>query len=264
MRGLRLTAKRVVALVVVAGAVVALRVTLTSAFDPNALWRIVSDRCVPNELEHASPVPCAQVDVKDGTERGYAVLKDNAPSKPHHYLLIPTRHISGIESPLILEPSTPAYFQFAWEARSFVASSVHARLAWDMIGLAVNSAVNRSQDQLHIHIDCIRREIRELLRDNEDALTSHWSEVVMRPPDPSYWALKIDTPSLAGKNPFLMLADGLSSAKDHMNLETLVVAGAVFRDGKKGFYLLSRQASETMPAHGEDLLDMRCELADAQ
>jgi hypothetical protein len=46
-----------------------------------------------------------------------------------------------------------------------------------------------------------------------------------------------------------------------MGLETLVVIGAVFADGSKGFYMLSRRAGVFSTAHGEDLLDPACALA---
>jgi CDP-diacylglycerol pyrophosphatase len=66
------------------------------------LWRIVNSECVPNQKEHGNPAPCSDVNISKGVDSGFAVLKDNAPSKPHAYLLIPTRRITGIESAAVL------------------------------------------------------------------------------------------------------------------------------------------------------------------
>src|ERR1700743_379655 len=74
------------------------------AANPNALWQIVSEKCVPAAQAGATPNTCALVDARGG----YALLKDiNGVAQ---YLLIPTTRISGIESPLILEPQSPNYW----------------------------------------------------------------------------------------------------------------------------------------------------------
>jgi CDP-diacylglycerol pyrophosphatase len=179
------------------------------------------------------------VKVSKGTDSGFAILKDNSPLKPHAYLLIPTQHIMGIESATILAPDAPNYFSDAWEERAYLINQFKVPLAWDMVGLAVNSAKERSQNQLHIHIDCIRSDIHNILRSQEDALDDHWSELKLAAPDHPYMIMKVVADSLDGLNPFRLLADGISGARENMDLETLVVVGAVFRDGKRGFYLLS-------------------------
>src|SRR5438874_2670182 len=46
------------------------------AADPDALWKIVHDRCVPDAQQRGDPAPCAMVDLREGTANGYAVLKD--------------------------------------------------------------------------------------------------------------------------------------------------------------------------------------------
>jgi CDP-diacylglycerol pyrophosphatase len=131
-----------------------------------------------------------------------------------------------------------------------------------MVGLAVNSAKDRSQNQLHIHIDCIRSDIRNILRSQENVLDDHWSELTLGAPDHPYMVMKLATESLNGINPFQLLADGISRAEEHTDLETLVVVGAVFKDGKRGFYLLSSRHRAGTSAHGEDLLAPNCRVAD--
>src|SRR5260221_10222820 len=81
----------------------------------DALWEVVHNICVPGQLQRHDPKPCLQVDLKDGIEKGFAILKD--PRGLAQFLLIPTARISGIESPVILGPGATNYFASAWEAR---------------------------------------------------------------------------------------------------------------------------------------------------
>ena len=72
------------------------------AADPSALWKIVNGQCVPHEETEHSPSPCAKVDIADGVEKGFVVLKDR--NGIAQFLLIPTARISGIDDPAILAP----------------------------------------------------------------------------------------------------------------------------------------------------------------
>lgn len=234
---------------------------LAAKADRDALWNLVERGCVPDQQEHGNPAPCAQVDLSAGAEGGFVVLKDNDRWKPHAFLLIPTKRLPGIESPELLAAGAPNYFQHAWAARAHLMSLLKLELAWDMVGLAVNSAADRTQDQLHIHIDCIRPEIRDALRGNEDAINDQWSELNLPAPDHPYMAIKLAADSLGESDPFQLLADGNLDAKDQMGLETLALVGAVFKNGTRGFYALSSRHVAGMPATSEDLLDPTCALA---
>jgi hypothetical protein len=44
--------------------------------DPDALWKLVHDKCVPAQEQNGDPAPCALVDLREGDARGYVVLKD--------------------------------------------------------------------------------------------------------------------------------------------------------------------------------------------
>src|SRR5689334_17150109 len=142
-----------------------LLVSYTWAADPDALWNIVHGQCVPDQQEHDNPKPCAMVALQDGLERGYAVLKDLRGAA--QFLLIPTARISGIERPKLLVSDAPNYFAAAWQARSYVDARAHRILPRESISLAINSRVSRTQNQLHIHIDCIRTDVRDALRKHE-------------------------------------------------------------------------------------------------
>ncbi len=87
------------------------------AGNPDALWHIVHDRCVPNQQTHADPKPCALVDLRGGDDRGYAILKDLVGLT--QYLLIPVARLMGIESAELLLPGAPNYFADAWRERGY-------------------------------------------------------------------------------------------------------------------------------------------------
>src|ERR1700719_362366 len=42
----------------------------------DVLWQIVNKMCVPEQTQNHDPKPCAEVDLKEGSGRGFAILKD--------------------------------------------------------------------------------------------------------------------------------------------------------------------------------------------
>jgi CDP-diacylglycerol pyrophosphatase len=246
-----------------AAALVALFAVRGIAADPDALWKIVHDRCVPDQENTGQPTPCALVDLRGGAERGYAVLKDRAGVA--QFLLIPSARLAGIESPELLAPGAPNYWQAAWQARRFVESRLPRKLARDEIGLAINSASGRSQGQLHIHVDCLRQDAREMLRAHQGEIGSGWSMPGFALGGHRYLAMRIDGDDLRDVDPFKLLADGVPGARASMASQTLAMTGASFADGKDGFLLLADHVD--LPAgdraSGEELLDHDCALAKA-
>ncbi len=253
---------RSVSLLGLAALLVVLSAVWGWAADPDALWKIVHDRCVPNAERSGQPAPCALVDLRDGADRGYAVLKDVVGVA--QFLLIPTSRLGGIESPELLAPDGPNYWEAAWQARSYVEDKVQRRLPRDAIGLAINSASGRTQAQLHIHVDCLRADVRAFLRAHEDEIGPGWTPPSFRLNDHPYRAMRIDG-ELRGADPFKLLADGIPGARESMGSETLVMVGASFADGRDGFYLLADRVDRLAGdrASGEELLDHDCALAKA-
>src|SRR5687768_14018837 len=126
----------------------------------NALWEVVNNICVPGYSKHHDPKPCLGVSLNGGIDKGFAILKD--PRVMSRFLLVPTIPVSGIESPTILKPNATNYLARAWEARTRIEEQLERTVPENWVGLAVNSAASRSQDQLHIHIGCIRVEVHEV------------------------------------------------------------------------------------------------------
>ncbi|HXA24513.1 MAG TPA: CDP-diacylglycerol diphosphatase [Acetobacteraceae bacterium] len=224
--------------------------------DANALWHIVSEQCVADQKQNHSPVPCAEVNLAGG----YAVLKDLIGNT--QFLLIPTTRMSGIESADVLSPSAPNYWADAWQARSFVEDRVRRHLPRDMIGLAINSISGRTQNQLHIHIDCIRLDVHAALREHAAAIGTHWSRFPVPLVGHDYMAMRVEQAELGAINPFVLLADGVAGARSDMAHETLVVIGDSFQ-GKDGFVLLAGHATPATGnwGAGEQLLDHACAAA---
>ncbi len=247
---------------VAAGLVIALFAAVVAAqADPNALWNIVHGQCVPDERQHGDPKPCAEVELGSGLAGGYAVLKDIRGAT--QYLLIPTRQIGGIESRALLEPHAANYFADAWRARHLVDKVLGHSMPRDTLSLAINSELARSQNQLHIHIDCVRADVRDALRRERAAIGRSWKPLPVSLAGHRYSAMRITGRSLAGHDPFKLLARGVPGAAADMGQHTLVVVGMQYAHSGPGFVILDDHAD---PGHGDDaggeeLQDHTCALA---
>lgn len=166
----------------------------------------------------------------------------------YQYLVLPLARVSGIESPALQAPDAPNYFADAWAARFYVEAALHASLPRDSLSLVVNSAPGRSQDQSHIHVDCIRPDVRATLRHLLPAITEQWHPLSdpLPPHRHDYQARWVDGETLA-VDPFKVLAEALPHG-DTMASHSLVVVGAYSPDGHPGFILLSGHAD---PAQGD-------------
>jgi len=226
------------------------------ARDPNALWFVVHDLCVPDQRQFGSSSPCTEVDLA----AGHVILK--APSGPTHFLLIPTARVTGIEDPAILLPGAPNYWAQAWQARRYVEQRAGRTLGRDEISLAINSIDGRTQDQLHIHIDCIKPDVRAALHAHAAAIGPYWAPFPVLLAGSYYLAERIDGSDLTGVNPFRLLA-ALPQARAAMARETLVATGETGPDGHPGFILLAGRAVPAVRENGggEDLQDHSCALA---
>ena len=230
-----------------------------AAPDPNVLWRIVHDRCVPDLARFHTPLPCIAVHPR----AGYALLKDRDGAT--QVLLIPTARVTGIEDPAVRTPTAPDYFQLAWAERGTVSALAGRALARQDVVLAVNSIYGRTQNQLHIHIDCIVPAVRAAIAANVGALGTRWAPFPAPLPGGPYLARVVASPDLAGVNPFrLLAAGGVPGAAAEMGRWTLAAAGTSLPpDGRPGFVLFAGRADLAHGDHGaaERLQDHTCALA---
>lgn len=222
--------------------------------DSDALWRVVHDKCVPDQQQHDNPAPCAQVSL-DG---GWVVLKDRRGIA--QFLLIPTARVTGIEDPAILAPDAPNYFAAAWAAHGRTEAMLPHPVPRDALSLAINSPAGRSQNQLHIHIDCLRQDVRATLDGEAAAIGPDWAPLPGGLLGHRYLARRIDGADLTAENPFRLLADWPGVGADGLRPWTLAVAAT-----KRGFILLADRANPATGdrAESEELQDHQCALAQA-
>lgn len=218
----------------------------------DALRQIVQDQCVVNWTQHKDPAPCERVFLANARSgSGYAVLADRKGGA--HYLLIPTQTMTGTESAELLDPEAPNFFAEAWQARDLITKFVGHTVPRSAVALAVNTAHSRSQNQFHIHIECLRQDVFDSLHTAAEQVTDSWSPVNVA--GSTYQAMRIANSSLDSSSPFDLVSKLSSDAKRHMGNYTLVVAGMLYKDGP-GFILLTG----TGPT-GELLLDSSCAVA---
>jgi CDP-diacylglycerol pyrophosphatase len=186
---------------------------------------------------------------------GSAVLKDLVGAT--QFLLIPTTRITGIESPSAIAPDAPNYFAAAWRARTFVDQRAGWTLPRDWVSLAINSVRARSQTQFHIHVDCVRADVRAALSEHSAEVGPAWAPFPVPLAGHRYDAVAVTGEDLDAVNPLVLLADGIAGARETMADRTLVVVGAFGADGRPGFVVLSDRADTATGnlAEGEELQD---------
>jgi CDP-diacylglycerol pyrophosphatase len=225
----------------------------TSAANPDVLWTIINDKCVPGEQKTGEPDPCLLVDLSAGADKGYVVLKDIEGAT--QLLVMPTAKITGIESPAIIADGATNYLALAWLTTPRVEALLHRPLPRDALSLAVNPVSGRSQNQLHIHVDCLDAGVRDVLRQQAAAIGPQWSPLTLK--GHQYTAMRLAGAWLTNKNPFRVVADGVPAAAADMGQQTLAVAGATSADGTPGFILLAAHVDGHWGA--EELQDHACQ-----
>jgi len=225
-----------------------------STYDPNGLWKVVGGQCVPNMRDTGKPAPCTRVNF----DKRYAVLKDIAGRA--QYLLIPTDRVSGIESSQILYAGAPEYWVGAWNAGHFVDERVGVQLTANQLGLEINSSAQRSQNQLHIHIDCMRTDIIDALAAHRTDAPGAWTWITL---DGKRYRVTRVTSLRDRDNPFRVVQRDLG-AQQTMGAQTILVTGAGPDTSHDG-WLVVNSGRDVQGGTGtaEGLLDQSCRVAAA-
>ncbi len=239
---------------------VAIAAAVAPAFaDRLVLWKIVHEQCWPHaEAGQTPPKPCDEIELAGGEAKGDAVLKDLRGVA--QLLLIPTARVTGIEDPLVLADDAPNYFAAAWRARADMARYLKTAPARETIGVAINSQFARSQDQLHLHVDCLEPEVAKALADYAPHFDGQWRPMTVDLRGRKYWARKVDSADLEAVSPFRLLAAEMPGASAEMGHWSLAAVPIDFQ-GKPGFVLLADPAGLEGGGHAEDLQDHDCRLA---
>jgi CDP-diacylglycerol pyrophosphatase len=234
---------------------------LTQTFaqaDPSALWNIVHGQCVPHEESGKGPDPCVGVDLAGGERAGVAILKDLVGEA--QMLAVPTRRITGIEDPQMLAADAPNVFAGAWKAKKDLEERLHRTLPREDVAIAINSEWRRSQDQFHLHIDCVAKNVAVALAGFAFQTDDTWREAPIKLNGRSYLVRRLDSADFIGSEPIKLLAACVAGARADMGDYSLAAIGWSF-EGKPGFLLLADKHSPDGGGHAEDLIDHDCVIA---
>lgn len=227
--------------------------TAAAGVTRDTLW-VVTRTCVAAQGTFGKPFPCLHVDLGSARSPGFAVLK--APLLKTEVVVMPTTKIVGLEDMSLRSAAGASYWRAAMVARHYVTDALHDRLALRDVGMAVNSHGGRSQDQLHIHLDCVRASVRNALTAQAGGFTSRWKPLPIPLERQRYYGKLIPAKALDTVNPFAELAD-LPGPRD-LRATSLAMVSTSPGDPEPGAYLLAYRAGDS---HAEFLLDHDCALA---
>jgi len=243
-------ATRLVAVLLVLVIVGMLAAALHFKKNSDALWQIVSEKCLPHQQSGGEPAPCQRVDQR----HRYVMLKDR--HGPLQYLLIPLDRITGIESPRLLQSATPNYFALAWNERTLLAQRHGSPIDDRVLSLAINSQYGRTQNQLHIHISCLRPDVRQQLDQLTPQLSGRWQSIMLR--KHRYWLRALTPDELTRQSAFIRLADERPEARTEMGKYGLALAE--LSDGRLVLMALERNWLLLNSGSAEEVQDHACQL----
>ena len=224
-----------------------------AAVSRDVLW-VVTQSCVVAKRTTGRAFPCLTVELGTASEPGFAVLK--SPLLKTEVVVMPTDTVVGIEAPSLQTAAGAAYWRAALGARHFVTDALRGRLALSDVAMAVNSQGGRSQDQLHIHLDCVQPTVRAALRNHASAFGAAWAPLPFDLAGDRYWGMRIGAGDLDRLNPFALVAQ-LPGPRS-LRRTSFAVVGTSPDDFNPGAYLLAYRAPDS---HAEWLLDHGCRLA---
>ncbi|MEQ5125946.1 MULTISPECIES: CDP-diacylglycerol diphosphatase [Providencia] len=215
-------------------------------YHADGLWNIISQQCIAiNDPDQRNP-SCLKVDL----DNRYVLFKDK--KGPVHNLVLPTDKVSGIESPLLLEDNSPDYFTLAWNERESVSPAGQPAISDDKLALAINSQYGRSQDQLHIHIACLKPQVIELVNQHADAIKSEWHVFPVPLEGHEYWVKKLDSQ----QSPFKQLNEYVQAHNDSMGNYGLAVTE--LKDGSMVLLANRTDVWQFNLGSAGELLDYQC------
>jgi CDP-diacylglycerol pyrophosphatase len=231
---------------------------LGAATHRQALWRVIQT-CVANYKLTGAAFPCLQVDLTGGEERGAVTIW--APFGKHETIVAPTQRVTGVEDPQLQSPAAPNYFEAAWRVRSRLAGLDHASADSDF-ALAVNPALTRKQDQLHIHMGCLLPAAKSAVESFAPQLRiGEWSQFPAAIYDAEFWGLALRREGLAGVNPFRLAAEGPAGRSGDRSRLMIVAVRLRVADQERWLLLASDLGGPGTYTQmsAEDILDPSCE-----
>jgi CDP-diacylglycerol pyrophosphatase len=224
------------------------RAVCTISRGPNALWQLA--QCCSKSL--AGNRDCREYDPK----YEYIILKDNAPTKPDSYMIIPTKKITGIEDREIFAMPFVDFWEYGWQRSRQYPGKPASRTA-----MAINSAHARTQEQLHIHISCVRPDVSKILEAQNKEIGTYPAEVVtlqLPPHNNTYRVVKVTR--LRGTESPYEVIQVIPGVQRNMGDQSIAVVGSQKRDE---YYVLETYYHGADSGAAEELLDQTCKTAGA-
>ena len=224
----------------------------TAQLNRDLLW-VTVQICVAAKKTTGIALPCLNVDLGSGDRPGTALL--HVPGTRTHLVLMPTEDISGLESPRLLASGGASLFKAAVDARSRLVAASGGQLHLSDLGVAINSSRARSQDHLHLHVDCVGAPIRAAL-DRFGPAPDTWTWLPGRVEERRYLVRKIGPEEIGTFNPFAALRGYLP--RPEIILQSSLALIPARSETQDGFYLL---ADVRPNSYAEILLDHTCAAA---
>ncbi|AIR66586.1 cytochrome C551 [Cedecea neteri] len=223
----------------------------------DVLWGVVDKVCMTNYQQTSSPAPCQQIYMPEGKAHGFSVIQN--PRYPYHFILVPTAKMTGIESPALAAEGRTDYFGYAWLMRRLLDWQYGAPIPEDKLGLALNSAYGRSQNQLHIHLTCLREDVRRQMLAERPFITEEWRPLPDKLLRYTWYARRVMQPTVMGIDPIHSVASYFHLSPEQLAEWGVAVIPTAYGD-QKGFILLTtkRGWDRNNRASVEALLDKEC------
>jgi CDP-diacylglycerol pyrophosphatase len=198
------------------------------------LWNNDVEPCLPGGMG------CKAVQKKPG----YFLFQDSSTGQ---FLLIPDILVSGIEAniqqlPVPAPPAVPSMtLPNYWSEAFDWAKHYHPTVPPTSLGVAINSANARTQDQLHIHICTLLPEVIATLKNPPKAIGDKWNGTpFLSLGEGNHMYDAIHIANLASENPFVVLfqdpgASGTDGRSRRMADQNIVVTAAP----GGGYYILN-------------------------
>lgn len=224
--------------------------------DPSrdVLW-VALQGCILMKETTGRTFPCLSVDLGHKDHPGTAVMR--APGEPTHIIVMPTRRTSGIEAPDLQHNLGNVLWRAALANRHRVTDALKDAVPVEDVGIAINSMGGRSQDQLHIHVDCINPIARAALRDRTQHVQGSWVVVTPTLLGSRFFAMRVKSQEAESFNPFVALAR-VPGRTTGLRDVTFAAFSTPSNDPDKGYILLAYRSSGS---HAEKLLDHTCAIA---
>ncbi|NVZ23446.1 CDP-diacylglycerol diphosphatase [Pseudomonas costantinii] len=224
--------------------------------NPDALWHIVSQQCVPNQQQQHKPDPCLAVDL----EHGFTLLKDR--NGPVHDLLIPVNKVTGIEEAALGSQLLPHYFAQAWQHRNVLSDGLNKAIPDQFVSVAINSRYGRTQNQLHVHIACLRPAVFAALNQQSTTLDEQWRVLPTRLMGHTYSARTLPAADVDALDPFALLREYVQARGDSMSQYGLLMTPRA--DGRLVLLTTHLAPGELNRGSAEELQDPHCDLMNPQ